>query len=204
MSPNDSVALWLHQLTAGDQGAARHLWERYFHRLVGLARKKLGNFPRRAADEEDVALSAFKSFCRGAEQGRFPELTDRDNLWPLLVVLTARKAGDLIAHQNRQKRGGGAVRGESGFHAPDAGEGSRGIEQILGQEPTPEFALQVADQYERLLTLLEDDQLRAVARWKVEGYTNAEIAGKLGIVERSVERKLHTIRRIWEEQEQLP
>jgi DNA-directed RNA polymerase specialized sigma24 family protein len=204
MPPNDSVALWLHQLTAGDQGAARHLWERYFHRLVGLARKKLGNFPRRAADEEDVALSAFKSFCRGAEQGRFPELTDRDNLWPLLVVLTARKAGDLIAHQNRQKRGGGAIRGESGFHAPDASEASRGIEQILGQEPTPEFALQVADQYERLLTLLEDDQLRAVARWKVEGYTNAEIAGKLGIVERSVERKLHTIRRIWEEQELLP
>jgi DNA-directed RNA polymerase specialized sigma24 family protein len=201
MSAKDSVALWLQQLTDGDQTAARHLWERYFHRLVGLARKKLGNFPRRAADEEDVALSAFKSFCRGAEQGRFPDLTERDNLWPLLVVLTARKASDLMAHQMRQKRGGGAVLGESGFIGPDTSEGPRGIEQVLGQEPTPEFALQVADQYERLLALLDDDQLRSVARWKVEGYTNAEIAGKLGIVERSVERKLHTIRRIWEEQE---
>ena len=46
---------------------------------------------RRAADEEDVALSAFDSFCRGAEQGRFPQLDGRDDLWHLLVVITVRK-----------------------------------------------------------------------------------------------------------------
>src|SRR5436853_5155366 len=69
---DDSVSLWISQLTAGDAGAAQHLWERYFQRLVGLARKKLQDAPRRAADEEDVALSAFDSFCRAAEGAASP------------------------------------------------------------------------------------------------------------------------------------
>jgi hypothetical protein len=61
-----------------------------------------GNRPR-AADEEDVALSAFHSFCRDAEAGRFPELGDRKDLWQILVMLTARKAWALIEHEGRQK-----------------------------------------------------------------------------------------------------
>src|SRR5438477_5346017 len=115
MPSNDDVTEWVRQLEAGDRDAAGGLWEAYYRRLVGLARGKLRDLPRRAADEEDVALSAFDSFCRGAEQGRFPRLDDRDNLWRLLVVITERKACDLVQHEHRQKRGGGEVRGESGL-----------------------------------------------------------------------------------------
>src|SRR5262245_41975419 len=96
MASNGSVTGWVEQLQAGDPEAARALWERYFPRLVGLARKKLGDTPRRAADEEDVALSAFDSFCRGARRGQFPQLGGRDNLWRLLVTLTARKAFEQV------------------------------------------------------------------------------------------------------------
>jgi hypothetical protein len=59
MPPEASVTQWIDRLEAGDPDAAQKLWERYFLRLVGLARKKLRAVPRRAADEEDVALSAF-------------------------------------------------------------------------------------------------------------------------------------------------
>src|SRR2546423_11697663 len=113
MSSPESVTHWIDQLKGGDPAAIRRLWEAYFPRLVGLARKKLREAPRRAADEEDVALSAFDSFCDGAAQGRFPRLTDRDDLWHVLVTITARKAVQLVRHELRQKRGGGAVRGES-------------------------------------------------------------------------------------------
>jgi hypothetical protein len=75
-----SVSDWIGQLKAGDERAAQRLWEDYFQRLVRLARARLQGVPRRAADEEDVALSAFDSFCRGAEAGRFPRLNDRDDL----------------------------------------------------------------------------------------------------------------------------
>src|SRR5262249_37281756 len=63
MASEGSVSHWIGQLKAGDHAAAQELWNNYFHRLVGLARKKLEGAPRRAADEEDVALSAFTSFC---------------------------------------------------------------------------------------------------------------------------------------------
>ncbi|MBI1915085.1 MAG: hypothetical protein HYS12_10160 [Planctomycetes bacterium] len=80
MSSAGDVTRWLQQLKAGDHDAVQPLWERYFRRLVGLARDRLRKLPRRTADEEDVALSAFDSFCRRAEEGRFPRLDDRDGL----------------------------------------------------------------------------------------------------------------------------
>src|SRR6187200_2348233 len=116
MSSTGSVTHWIDLLKGRDPTAIQQLWEAYFPRLVGLARKKLRESPRRAADEEDVALSAFDSFCEGAAQGHFPQLTDRDDLWHVLVTITTRKALQLLRHEQRQKRGGGAVRGESAFH----------------------------------------------------------------------------------------
>src|SRR5271165_6376539 len=73
----------------------------------------------RAGDLEDVALSAFASFCRGVEGGRFPQLADRDDLWRLLVTITARKALHLARDERNQKRGGGAVRDEAALGGRD-------------------------------------------------------------------------------------
>src|SRR5947209_18345668 len=112
MSSPGSVTRWIGQLKAGDHAAAQELWERYSLRLIRLARKKLQGVRRRVADEEDVALSAFDSFCRGAERGRFAQLRDRNNLWPLLVLITARKAFDLGKYQRQKKRRDDLVRGE--------------------------------------------------------------------------------------------
>ncbi len=92
MSSDTSDTRWLHQLKAGDRHAAQVIWERYFRLLVARARQHLGGTPRQAADEEDVALSAFGSFCRGVEAGRFPRLDDRNDLRFLLLLLVARKA----------------------------------------------------------------------------------------------------------------
>src|SRR4051794_39017001 len=100
-SGEGSVTRWIGDLRSGGDAAAQRLWERYFDRLVHLARNKLRALPRRGAaeDEEDAALSAFDSFCRGVARGQFPRLTDRDDLWRLLVVLTVRKAFDQVERQ---------------------------------------------------------------------------------------------------------
>jgi DNA-directed RNA polymerase specialized sigma24 family protein len=201
MASTGSVTHWIEGLKAGDPDAAQKLWERYWNRLVGLARRKLRPSRRRAAGEEDVAQNAFVSFWRGATQGRFPKLSDRDNLWGLLIVLTSRKAADQIEHEQRQKRGGGAVRGDSVFFNPHDPAGSvLGFDLLAGREPTPSFAARVAEEFERLLTLLDPSGLRLVAIWKMEGYTNTEVAGKLGCVVTTVERKLRMIRKIWQKE----
>jgi RNA polymerase sigma factor (sigma-70 family) len=189
MSSDGSVTRWLGLLRAGDDAAAQALWERYFTRLVGLARKKLQGSPRRAADEEDVALSAFDSFCRAAEEGRFPRLNDRDGLWRLLMVITRRKAARLLRDDRRLKRGGGMAA---------AAEDESLLDELLSQEPSPEFAAELADETRHLLGLLRDPELAAVALARLEGYTVEEIAARLGYAGRSVKRKLRLIRSLWE------
>src|SRR5262249_17903014 len=154
----------------------------------GLARRRLRDAPRRAADEEDVALSAFDSFCRNAGRGRFPGLLDRDSLWRLLVVLTARKAAHAVRDAGRPKRGGGKG------PADDPAD----LEGLLSREPDPAFAAQVAEQFRHLLGQLGDPHLEAVALWRMDGFGVDEIAARLGCAPRSVKRKLQLIRRLWD------
>ena len=115
MSNGESVTRWLRGVKAGDSADIERLWNRYFQRLVRLAGAKLPGHCRRAFDEEDVAISAFQSFCDRAGRGEFPQLNGRDDLWRLLAMLTVRKAAVTMRHQTRQKRGGGRVLGESAF-----------------------------------------------------------------------------------------
>ena len=189
-SSEPSITRCLDRLKQGDRAAAERLWGAYIRRLVGLARAKMRAAPRRAADEEDVALSAFDSFCRRAERGQFARLADRDDLWQLLVVLTERKAIDLMRREGRKSRGEGKVLSLSD---PSGALG----DEVLDREPTPEFAAQAADEFRRLLGLLGEDSLRDVAIWKMEGYTNRQIAARLGCIEQTVERKLRSIRQLW-------
>jgi DNA-directed RNA polymerase specialized sigma24 family protein len=190
MSSDVSITRLIGMLKQGDRAASQQLWEAYFGRLVGLARARLKNTVLRVADEEDVALSAFDSFFRRAERGQFPQLLDRDDLWQLLFVLTVRKAINLVHYQGRRSRGGGRVQSLQDLEA-------LGADQILGTEPSPELAAQMTEECQRLLARLGDETLRAVALWKMEGYTNIEIAAKLGCVEQTVERKLRAVRQTW-------
>ncbi len=191
-----SVTIWIDALRAGDQEAARELWRRYFESLVRLARSRLQSKARRAADEEDVALSAFDSFYGGLAHGRFPDLADRDDLWRLLVTIAARKASDQNRWESRQKRGGGKVLHESDLMAGPELD-MDGLAQIVGAEPSPEFAALVADECARRLQGLPDESLRQVALLKMQGYLNEEIATRLGCGLRTVVRKLEVIRKAW-------
>jgi DNA-directed RNA polymerase specialized sigma24 family protein len=190
LSPSHSITRCIDLLKRGDHAGAEALWDSYMHRLVALARARLGHLPRRAADEEDVALSAFDSFCRRAEGGQFARLADRDDLWQLLALIIERKAIDLKRRESRKSRGEGRVVALSEVAAHDADE-------IADPGPTPELAALVGDELRELLRRLGDDSLVSVALAKMEGYTNKDIAERLGCIEQTVERKLRSIRQIW-------
>jgi DNA-directed RNA polymerase specialized sigma24 family protein len=159
---------------------------------MALARSRLQAGRRAAVDEEDVALSAFDSFCRGAEAGRFPRLDDRDDLWHVLFVITERKAAGLARKEGREKRGGGRV-----VHASALGPNADLLGRVAGSEPSPQFAAQMAEECQRLLSMLPDEKLQQLAVWKMEGFTNQEIAEKLAVSVPTVERKLARIRNLW-------
>jgi DNA-directed RNA polymerase specialized sigma24 family protein len=185
----------LEQLTGaaspGDRSAAaQSLWQHYFAQLVRLARDRLWGAPRQAADEEDVALSAFKSFCCAVDRGRFPRLDDRDDLWQVLVLITVRKAADLANRERRRQPAGGSQLERNAF------------DDVIAREPDPALAAELAEQYRRLLDALGDGVLRAVAQAKMEGLTNEEIQMRLNLNRSAVERKLRLIRSILERRAQ--
>jgi DNA-directed RNA polymerase specialized sigma24 family protein len=182
MPHNGSVSRLLPPLRDGDPAAVEQLWQRYFPRLVGLARARLQGGPRGPADEEDVALSAFGSFCRAAAAGRFPQLADRDGLWRLLLTITVRKTAHLLRDEGRR-----------------AAE-ELTLEEVLGREPDPALAAEVAEQCGHLLHSLGDKELQDVALWRMEGYSVEEIAGRLDCSPRTVKRRLGLIRSLWEKE----
>jgi RNA polymerase sigma factor (sigma-70 family) len=205
--PDGSVTVWIDALKLGDDAAAGALWKRYFDELVRVARGRLRSTPRAAADEEDVALSAFHSLCEGVTAGRFERIGGRDDLWRLLTTITLRKAYDQLRHQRRRKRGGGRVRSEADLVNPD-GAGPIGRQDVLAQAPDPgpppDVVALMADEYRQLMARLDDDALRQVALMRMEGYTGDEIAERLGCNRRTVTRKLELIRRKWLGSEPAP
>jgi DNA-directed RNA polymerase specialized sigma24 family protein len=186
---DSSVTTWIGLLKTGQEEAAQRLWERFFPQLLRLASAKLRGLPRREADEEDVALSAFHSFYRAVADDRLPQLSNRDDLWRTLVLITAGKAVDMRRYQQAQKRGG-----------PEAGAGGdlALLEEVVGHEPDPAFATLIAEECQALLARLEDDELREMALLRLEGYTTEEIAERLRCSVRTVKRRLALIRRAWE------
>jgi DNA-directed RNA polymerase specialized sigma24 family protein len=197
MSEGNSVSGWLNGLKVGHGDDIQRVWDRYFQRLVKLVDARLPGHARRAFDEEDVALSAFRSFCERASRGQFAQLADRDDLWRLLSTIAKRKLIGAVRRQTRAKRGGGHVLGESvwadGEHAI-----AEGLAPILSREPTPEAATQFADECDRLFARLGDSALRSIAVRRLEGHTCEEIASELAVSTRTVDRKLRLIRSIWE------
>lgn len=190
-----SVTNWLQQLKSGEDGAfQQQLWNRYFHQLVQIAQSRLSRTVRSLEDEEDVALSALNSFFRRAKLGQFSELADRTNLWPLLVHMTICKTRNVHRRQHALKRDARRNVSESGSDIDDFW-----LDTLSNSEPTPELAIQAAEEAERLITSLDKESLQVVARMKLEGYTNAEIAEHVGVMERSVERRLALIRQLWAE-----
>jgi RNA polymerase sigma factor (sigma-70 family) len=165
----------------GRDSAVGPLLAVYFDRLVQLARSRLQALPGMANFDEDLALRSFYSVYRRLQDPERPlQLTGRDDLWRLLATRTISRAIDLIRR-----------------HRPKEVPGDEDVTQLLTREPTPEEAAEVADECRRLLDLLDEPELRQIALWKVEGYTNEEIAARLDCVPRTVERKVRRIRLLW-------
>jgi RNA polymerase sigma factor (sigma-70 family) len=178
---SQSITRLIRAVQDGSNSAVRPLLAAYFDRLVQLAGKRLQNLPGLGGYDEDLALRSFHSvYERLSDPARPLELAGRDDLWRLLATRTISRAIDLIRR-----------------HHPGEVPGEEDVAQLLAREPTPEEAAEVADECRHLLDSLPEPELRQIALWKVEGYTNEEIAARLDCVPRTVERKVSRIRLLW-------
>jgi DNA-directed RNA polymerase specialized sigma24 family protein len=197
-SSSGSISRWIADLKKGDVLATEKLWTRYFERLVNLARKKLGDFPRRAADEEDVAANVLMCLFEGAAKGRFDRLTDRQDLWLLLITITKQVSVDLIRHEQCQKRGGGRILDEQSGQVQKDSTSYVQLANLLSDEPGPEFLVALDDQLQHLLRRLGNEFHSRAAVMRIAGYSNEEIAVSMKRTLRTIERWQLIVRETWE------
>lgn len=189
MMDSQSITAWIDQLADGNQQAAEEVWKHISMRLQEFARQRLDPQTRRRYDENDAANSAFHSLCRGLASGRL-EAENRDALWGLLAVITSRKISAQQRNLARQKRGGGAVRGDSAFDV-------QASNQVDAKQIAPDVLAEVSESCSQLIDALPDETMKRIVLLKFQGARNGEIASELGCTRRTVERKLEGIRRIW-------
>jgi len=180
----ESTTHWILEIGAGNRDAATELWNRYYDRLVRFARQRLSTAPRAAADEEDVALSAFNCFYQAIEEGRLRELQDSESFWRLLITITAHKAISRIRHERCDCRDYRRIDGAA----------SKLLEGNESNELDPDFVVETIDTCREWLERLGDGSLRLVAIRRLEGYSNPDIARELNCSIKTVERKLNLIR----------
>ena len=198
---DDPVTLWIDQLRAADDSAATNLWNHFVSRLYESARKKLRPKTQALYDEEDAAQSAFQSVCAGIAAGRFPDLTDRDSLLRLMLVITSRKISRRHQYDQRQQRD--VRRNLSSLVFVQGSENSLldPVSNLPSREPTPEFAAEFLETCESLFQGLTEPRMREIVALRMEGYTDHEVASRLSCSRRTVQRSLEVIRRQWKRQE---
>lgn len=196
MDSEGSITHLIRRLKSGDDAALGKIFERYYARVVGLARRKLGTM-RRMADEDDVAQSAFWGFYRSLKENRLPNLNNRQDLIGLLIVITARQAATQVEREMAKKRGGGNIHGESVFAIlARSGESGASADESPDDRPLPDEQAMLAECYERYVGALPED-LRPVAEDDLAGWTHSEIAARFERSTRTVDRWIHTIGDTW-------
>ncbi len=194
MSDQSTVSEWIERLRQGGDSAAGKLWDHFLQRLTGLVCDRLRTANKTVSDEEDVVLDACEACFRALQEGRYPNVKNREDLWRLLAVIAERKAIDQIRHS---KKGVDGFRADFSFTV--VAEGSSiydGLQQWPCTEPTPEFAAVFAENFRSKLEVL-DDYLANVALLKLQGFTNREIAEQIGRSVPTIERYLKLIRETW-------
>jgi RNA polymerase sigma-70 factor (ECF subfamily) len=180
------LALW----RAGDQDAARQLYERYAERLIALARRHIHGRIARRVGPEDVVQSVFRTFFRRAQAGEL-NLYDPDRLCALLARITINKALDQVSFHRAAKRDVN-LDADSGSNEHDP------VGQVLDSEPTPEAVNQFLDQLEHFLGHFSAAE-REVLEMRMQGFSVEEIARRQGTYDRKIYRILERARALAEQ-----
>ncbi len=181
----------LEQWRAGDQQAARQIVDRYAERLIALARRRISQRLNSRVDPEDVVQSVFRTFFVRVKEGQF-HIEEEDDLCKLLMRITVHKTLRQVDFHKAAKR-------DPSMEGTQGDREREGMFELLDSEPTPEAAAMFLDQLEHFLAQLRPQE-REILEMRVQGYSNDEIAAKLGIYDRKIRRTIERIRGLAEQE----
>lgn len=188
-----SVTVWVKQLPAGDLAAQEAIFRRYQEPLVAYAAFRLKQLGVRATEADDIAQEVFMGLFRRTVDGKMPDLIDRDDLWLKL----RRICGDRVKDARRKR----TLNTESAL--------GDGVDvSVVG-------LARVAEQHfdDCVLTLehgllqhylrQRSPDLPEIASLRMQGYSIDQIAEKLQLPPRTVDRRVQWINELCDEYQKL-
>jgi DNA-directed RNA polymerase specialized sigma24 family protein len=197
MASNGSISQWIATLRGGDLEPIQRLWDRFRNALIASAQRQLSTVPKLTVDQDDIAQSVLVAIWKGTEAGLFDKVTDRDELWWTLLKITRRKVVTAYRREKTKQRGRWGMAARERLQSDLDASGFHTFKEICNDEPTPESICTLQDETTRLLDLLPSSDLQQIAIDRIEGFTVEEIAHRLSLTPRSIERKLQLIRNRW-------
>jgi RNA polymerase sigma factor (sigma-70 family) len=191
MSESSESRRLLDRWQAGDEKAAQQLFDRYADRLLALARRRISQRLASRVDPEDVVQSVFRTFFARAREGKF-HVEEQDDLAKLLVRITVHKTLRQVEFHKAAKR-------DPGLEARQGNQAQDRLLDVLDNEPTPQTAIAFLDLLEHFLSQLRPDE-RQILEMRLQGYSNADIATKLGIYDRKIRRVIERVRGLAEKE----
>jgi len=176
---------------AGDQNAARQLFEHYVNRLLPLARLRLSQRLASRVDPEDIVQSVFRTFFKRLKAGEF-HIQEADDLCKLLVRITVHKTLRQVAFNKAGKR-------DFNLETRQTDESQERLLQTLGRDPGPEVTVAFLNQLEHFLGRLQPQE-REILELRMQGHTNEEIAQQLGTYDRKIRRVIERVRAVAEQE----
>lgn len=185
-----SVTQWLKKLQAGQPQAAEPIWKRYQAKLLSIASKQLEENPDRAVDGEDLVQSSFRNVCVAVQNGKYPDIDKRADLWGLLYIATVNRVRQHYRDLTALKR----------CHTSS----SLALNPLsLADLQTPFAEAQTADLLEFLLSRLDLEDpshlLRKIALLYLDDHSASSIAKLLHKRKTNILISLRLIRSIWQE-----
>lgn len=194
---NEEFGERLNRLRLADTLAEQEFFELFGPRIERVCAKVLGNLPNQPGaivSPESKALSAMRSVMMGLRSGRFDSLEDESGLLRLLITIASRKCHDAQRAHFAKVRGGGRIVRPSDY--PDDESRNHALERFGQFLETPEFAVEMQERCERLMSMLSDKD-QVIAQKRLEGYTEEEIGNLIGMSRRAVQLHIKDIREAW-------
>jgi RNA polymerase sigma factor (sigma-70 family) len=183
VSIDHSITDLLSGVKQADCAAIHAMFAKCYSRVVAIGHERLKRTPHRVFDQDDVANSAFREFLNRAAKGRFKKLENREDVWQVLTLLVGDKIADNLRHEGRKKRGGAEPKVEL-----------KDVAEAVAALDDPSLEAEINDTRRFLLKELPSDDHRRVVELLDEGWTHEEIAAKLGLSVRTVDRRIEDVR----------
>ena len=171
----------------GDERAWQELFAACYPKVLRVVRRRLTSPAIRSLyDSTDFVGDVWKSLAEKPEAFDFPTI---DALLAFLSRAAERKVVDAYRRRHTQKNDIDRERPIEGSSGPNSPE-------IASSDPTPSQIAQAGEAREWLFSGLSDEE-RLILEMRGEGYSNEEIAGRVGWHPRRVQRFLKDLGESW-------